>query len=170
MTAKTRKAPGKWVLAGIFLACALPGLLLVWWFAIFNEGLPPLAAQLLYMAVPVLTAAFAGVIWRGRLRARPDWATRRPYSRLMAYLLFAAVTFILPFAMPMLGLRAEGYSLAETLPAVVHLAAGSLPRDLPGLILVTAINFVICLIQTDIGLSLGVWIRDRLMRPAADAR
>ncbi len=167
MTA-TSGQPGKWRWAGVFIALALPGLLLVWWLAIFNAMLPPLAGRLVFMAVPVLAAALVGALWRGTPPARPDWASRRPYSRLMAYLLFAAVTILLPFAMAAIALRAEGYALADIWPDILGVAGATLPRALPALFLTITINFLICLIQTEIGFSLGVWIRDRMMRAAAD--
>ena len=160
--------PGKWRWAGLFLLIALPGLLLVWWLGIFNAGLPPLAGRLTFMAVPVLAAALVGALWRGTLPARPDWASRRAYSRLMAYLLFAAVTFLLPFAMAVIALRAEGYALADIWPDILGVAGATLPRALPALFLSITLNFLICLFQTDIGLSLGVWIRDWMMRASAD--
>ena len=157
---------GKWQLAGLFIALALPGLLLVWWFAIYNATLPPQAGKLAYMLVPVLAAGVAGWIWRGRVATRPEWRLRRPYSRLMAYLLFAAVAIVLPFVMPAIILLAEGLPL--TASTVLAMAAETTPRALPAMVLTTLINFVLCLIQTDIGLSLGVWIRDWMMRRTAN--
>ena len=167
MTAASRQ-PGKWRWAGLFIALALPGLLLVWWLAIFNARLPPTTGRLAFMAVPVLAAAIVGALWRGTLPARPDWASRRPYSRLMAYLLFAAVTVLLPLAMAAIALRAEGYALTDVWPDILGLAGATLPRALPALFLSITLNFLICLMQTEIGLSLGVWIRDWMMRAVAD--
>ncbi|MBA4491414.1 hypothetical protein [Paracoccus sp. S1E-3] len=168
MTAATAQ-PGKWRWAGLFLLIALPALLLVWRFAIFDARLPQIAGRLAFMAVPVLAAAVVGTLWRGTLPARPDWANRRPYSRLMAYLLFAA-TALLPLATAALALQAEGHPLTAAWPAILNLAGTMLPRALPTLFLTIALNFIICLIQTEIGLSLGVWIRDRMMRHSADRR
>ncbi|NHF72103.1 hypothetical protein [Paracoccus xiamenensis] len=167
MTTATGQA-GKWRLAGLFLLIALPGLLLVWWFAIFNAALPQTAGGIVFTAVPVLAAAIVGALWRGTLPAQPDWATRRPYSRLMAYLLFAAATFVLPFAMAAIALKAEGHALIDAWPAILGLAGATLPRALPALFLSITFNFLICLIQTEIGLSLGVWIRSWAMRASAN--
>ena len=158
--------PGKWPLAGLFIARALPGLLLVWWFGIYTAAPPQQLGKLLYLLVPVLAAAYAGWIWRGRVAQRPDWPTRRRYSRVMAYLLFAAVAIVLPFVMPAIILLAEGLPL--TASTVLAMAAETTPRALPAMVLTTLINFVLCLIQTDIGLSLGVWLRDWAMRRTAD--
>ena len=160
--------PGKWRWAGLFLLIALPGLLLIWWLGIFNARLSPMAGRLAFMAVPVLAAAIVGALWRGTLPAQPNWASRRPYSRLMAYLLFAAVTILLPLAMAAIALRAEGYALADVWPDLLGVAGSMLPRALPVLFMSIAFNFLICLIQTEIGLSLGVWIRDWMMRVPAD--
>ena len=87
-------------------------------------------------------------------------------GRLMAYLLFATVAILLPFVMPAIILLAEGLPL--TASTVIAMAAEVTPKALPALMLTTLINFVLCLIQTDIGLSLGVWLRDWAMRRAAD--
>ena len=158
--------PGKWPLAGLFIARALPGLLLVWWFGIYTVEPPQHLGKLLYLLTPVLSAAVTGWVWRGRVALRPDWATRRPYSRLMAYLLFATVAILLPFVMPAIILLAEGLPL--TASTVIAMAAETTPKALTALVLTTLINFALCLIQTDIGLSLGVWLRDWAMRRTAD--
>lgn len=161
-------APGKWRWAGLFLLIAVPGLLLVWWLAIFNAVPPQSKGQFAFMAVPVVAAAIVGALWRGTRSAHPDWASRRPYSRLMAYLLFAVASFVLPFVMAAIALKAEGHALADAWPAVIGVAAATLPRALPALFLSIAFDFLICLLQTEIGFSLGVWLRGRMMRAAAD--
>ena len=84
----------------------------------------------------------------------------------MAYLLFAAVTIVLPFVMPAIILLAEGLPL--TASTVIAMAAETTPKALTALVLTTLINFALCLIQTDIGLSLGVCLRDWAMRRTAD--
>ena len=65
-------------------------------------------------------------------------------------------------------LRAEGYALTDIWPDILGVAGATLPRALPALFLSITLNFLICLFQTDIGLSLGVWIRDWMMRASAD--
>ena len=52
-------APGKWRWAGLFLLIAVPGLLLVWWLAIFNAVPPQIKGQLAFMAVPVVAVGWA---------------------------------------------------------------------------------------------------------------
>lgn len=168
MTAGSRHSPDRWRWAGLFLLIALPGQLLVWWLAIFDAPPPQGKGQFAFIAVPVVAAAIVGALWRGTHTTHPDWASRRPYSRLMAYLLFAGAAFVLPFAMAAIALKAEGHALGDAWPAIISVAGATLPRALPALFLSIAFDFLICLLQTEIGFSLGVWIRDRMLRATAD--
>lgn len=160
------RQPGKWRWAGLFLLIALPGLMVVWWFTLREEAADYTRGEMAYLAVPVLAAALVGALWRGTLPALPNWATRRPYSRLMAYLLFAAVIAPLPIAMVSLAVIANGHTLTNTWPAILSAVGGTFPRALPDLFLSLARSFLLCLIQADIGLSLGVWLRDWMISRA----
>ncbi|TKW68305.1 MAG: hypothetical protein DI616_04210 [Paracoccus denitrificans] len=154
----------RWRLAWAFLALALPLQLLIWRVWILPDDLhQSQLAGLAYLLAPVLAAAIMGAIWRARLPARPDLAMRRPYSRAMAYLLFASDVLLLWFVM-WLALRMSGIDAPDN-PLAMLFTNASILFNGKGLILLIPsllFQFLICLIQTEVGLFLGVWLMDSM--------
>ncbi|WBU62872.1 hypothetical protein [Paracoccus aerodenitrificans] len=156
----TQQAPGRWKLAGVFLAIALPLMLAIWWFGIVKGGNPtPASAEIALSLVPVLAAIIAGMVWRRHLPAYPGWAMRRPYSWLMAGLLFVSQTLIfalMTFFMIILPQQAHSGDLTgKVLTTLVMLFQIS---TLPIVLGVLFMQFLLCLLQTEAGLFLGVWL------------
>ena len=154
----TGAAPGRWRLAALFLPLAIALQLLIWRLWIVPAPPPRSWAEPAFILAPVLAAALAGGWWRSRLSATPDWAARRPYSRLMGVLLFLYQVFLNPFFMLAIllltGDSPPGISVMLDLRDLSFLPSF---RTLIVLIPSLIFQLLICLIQTEIGLFLGVY-------------
>lgn len=157
---------GRWRLAGLFLAVLIALMLSAWLIGGFpGETSMSNLFEAAILAGPVLAAAIAGAVWRGRLPASPDWATRRPYGRLMGWLLFAislvGSILLLFFLFLWQPIKENGDFVGTVLAA---LTSGF---DIEAIFFLTVslvVQLLICMIQTEIGLFLGVRIKDLMMQ------
>ena len=160
-------APDKWRLARLFLLIALPVMVPLWWVNVHaSQPQVKLVAALVLLLVPVIAAGLVGANWRARLGYVPVWAQRRPYSRAMAYLLVGCQMIFLLLQMVIGLLGDSGLGITEAFGAVLAgldalISGGSLPLLLSMFALGLAVNLLIALIQTEIGLFLGSWLADR---------
>lgn len=163
---------GKWRLAGIFLLIALPLETAVWWFGIYSAGVTASnRTGLAFFLAPILAAAITGAWWRHKRGSYPDWSTRRPYSRLMGWLLFiVSALYFIPLTVVLIAVQSG--AATDDLPALflTAIALSFSAKTLPFLVLTIITQLLAAFIQTEIGLFLGTWIPDRLMRRHISAR
>ena len=157
----------RWRLAGIFLLIAYPLLLANWWLSQV-----PLAVtvtnrtELVYLLAPVLAAAVSGMVWRRHIPTTPDRAARQSLNWLIGSLLFAAMV-IAPFLAEIWSLRRGGAGWDEVVanyPDIALIAVSPIPALIR--LFVFAFTLMICLVQTEVGLSLGIWLMGHLMKRA----
>lgn len=156
---------GRWRLAALFLAIAVALLLLICFFGIYlHSGPDPDFARLGILMAPFIAAAITGMLWRDRLSAYPDWAMRRPFSRAMAYLLFVLQT-VSPMLVGAWLLHRSGVTLADLARDYSEvLAIAFTDGSAAILIFALIVQLLICMIQTEVGLFIGVWFKDRAIR------
>lgn len=158
--------PGKWQLAGIFLLVALPMMAAAWKAGVYDNARSDWT-EIGLLTAPVIAAVITGAWWRSRLSFYPNWAMRRPYSRRMAITLLIAEYVLNITVLWLLLMAGHGGGWINPLDAyhdqvIVHLDG----RTIMMLIPVILIQLLICMIQTEIGLFLGVWIMDRIEGPS----
>lgn len=153
--------PGKWRLAGIFLAIAIPLMALAWIPEIFDSAGSDWTGIGLLIG-PIIAAAVTGMWWRSRLSFYPNWAMRRPYSRRMAFVLLVA-QYVLNTTVMWAILVARHGGVYDSPLTAMNLDGQTLALLIPVLL----VQLLICMIQTEIGLFLGVWIKDRVARSSS---
>ncbi|WBU57555.1 hypothetical protein [Paracoccus sediminicola] len=152
----SRAAPRAWRVAGVFLAAILAFCLP------FMLGLTMPDAMILpsLLIVPFTASAIAGIWWRGRLPAQPDWATRRPVGLLMTLLLLAIYLCVVLYMGSLLATWPSRNDPAGPSPSGYLLSLD--PERLLAFIGYPLLYLApLSLIQTALGLWFGTWVRGR---------
>ncbi len=157
--------PGRLALIGVFLLGMAAFYALV---ALGADVFPRIVTYHVSVIAPVFGATLAGMLWRRRSVRMPGWRDRRPVSCAMAFVL-VTLYLLASAALGVFLLDTDQTTLRDAWREFVQVIGIYLRGEmrlslLSGLIALC----VISLIQTELGLFLGVWFQDKIMQRSAE--